>query len=209
MSRTWTLTVGGVIDQARIIVNDNDPDGYRQTDAQIMTWLDGAMATLVSVLPGQFIEEALHTCVSGYRQTVTVTRAVALHDIVGIPPGDMATLSAFMPMWRSADKAAAKNWMRPSGEEPLTFYLYPPSPAGQQLNLTIVRQPEPFTARSNTIRLPENLLPALVDYVVSMIEYQDDEHVNSGRQAAAMNQFAARISGAAPAGRRQDQERGR
>lgn len=209
MARTWTITVGDVIDQARVIVNDNDPDGYRQEDTQIMKWLDGAMATLVSVLPGQFMEPVSHTCSAGYRQTIEAERAVALHEIVGIPPGDMATLSSFIPLWRSADKAAAKNWMRPTGEEPLTFYLYPPAPSGQVLDLIIVRQPAPFTARSNTVQLPENLLPALVDYVVSMIEYQDDEHVNSGRQAAAMSQFAARVSGAAPGSQRQPQERGR
>lgn len=192
------MKVGDVLDKARVIVNDNDPDGYRQDDPTLIGWLNDALATVCTIIPGLFTQAISHTCVAGYRQTLEYDRAVALVDIPGLPPADASALSLFKPGWKSQTAGSAVNWMRPSGEEPLVFHLYPPSEAGQKLDVVAIVAPDPLSSRTSAVPVPENLLPALVDYVVAIHESQDDEHTNSGKQAAAMNQFAARISGLAP-----------
>lgn len=199
MARTWVNSVSDVIARARIIVSDADAGGYRQSDAEMLMWINDALAVLVDVMPHLYQEAVTHSCAAGYRQVVEAERAVSLLDVVGVPLGDMVTLSQFNPGWTSGTQGAIKNWLRAAGED-LVFYTYPPAQAGQNLGLLIVQAPARLTATTDKIPLPENLLPALVDYVVAMLEFKDDEHVNSGRQQLAMQQFSMRVGGKIQAG---------
>ena len=194
MARTWVNAASDVIARARNITNDEDSGGYRTSDATMLLWINDALQTLVNTAPDLFQETATHTCTAGYRQVIETERAVSLVDVVGVPMADMVSLSRFSPAWTSGTAGAIKNWLR-AAEEKLTFYVYPPSASAQSLSMLIVRAPAKLTATSDKIPLPETFLPALVDYVVAMIELKDDEHVGSGRQQLLMQQFAQRVGG--------------
>lgn len=194
MARTWVNAASDVIARVRNITNDEDSGGYRTSDPNMLLWINDVLQTLVNTAPDLFQEAATHTCTAGYRQVIETERAVSLVDVVGVPMADMVSLSQFNPAWTSGTAGTIKNWLR-AAEEKLVFYVYPPSSSGQSLPMLIVRAPAKLTATTDKIPLPETFLPALVDYVVAMIELKDDEHLGSGRQQMLMQRFGQRVGG--------------
>lgn len=196
-----TLKLSTAIALARPILNDTDAAAYRYSDADLLAYGNGALRTLPTVKPTLLYTEGEVICATGKAlQAVTQTGAHSLVSIVRIKngnailPADKASLDAFMPTWMAATPAAAQHWM-PVGEDPLRFYLYPPAPASQIIDIIYVRTPGPYTVDEDT-GLPDRLVDAVADYMVGMAESRDDEHVNSQRAAQFMAQFAARIGGA-------------
>lgn len=90
--------------------------------------------------------------------------------------------------------AAAQQWAR-DANDPIKFWVYPPSPRGQLLDVKILpAAPSYAVGGLNTdMGLPGWMKAALVSYVVGRAETKDDEHVNSGRAAAMNSQFADAI----------------
>lgn len=183
---------------ARGILQDRDADGYRYSDADLLEYGNGALRALPEIKPEWLHTEGEVECVAGKAlQSVSYDDAHALVAVLRIKGGavvlpcDKAALDAFSPGWMAATSGAAKNWM-PSGSDPVRFFVSPPAPAGQVLEILYVRIPGPFAADEDT-GLPETITEAVADYMVAMAESRDDEHVNSGRAAQFLNQFAARL----------------
>jgi len=186
---------------ARGILQDRDTLApYRYSDADLLEYGNGAIRTLVFVRPEWFYTKGELQCEVGQAlQSISFDDAHALVDVVRIKNGpavlktDKATLDAFMPGWMSAANAAAINWM-PNGNDPRRFYIYPPAPTGQILELIYVRIPGPYAVNDDT-GLPETIADAVVDYIVGMAESRDDEHVVSQRAAQFVAQFSSRVKG--------------
>lgn len=188
-----TLTVSGVVNKVRIILQDLDAENYRTPDSEIIGWLNDALNAVLSVLPGLFIKQAAHSCVAGARQEVGFDRAVALADVVGVPQCEQKALTEFAPGWMSGAQGAAKNWMRdPSSQK--VFRVYPPSTAGQSLPVDYVESPAPLFNLTDVIPVPESFEAALVDYCAGMTQLKEDESISFERQQLLINNFKARIS---------------
>lgn len=192
------LRLASAIGIARGILNDTDATAYRYSDEDLLEYGNGALRAIAGVRPEWFYTEGEVECVSGKAlQSVSYDDAVAIVDVVRIKGGsvikqcDKAALDAFSPGWMSATPGAAKHWMRDTND-PVRFYVYPPAPSGQVLEVIYVRVPGPFTADFDT-GLPLTITDAVADYIVAMAEARDDEHVNSGRAAQFMAQFASRL----------------
>lgn len=194
MARTYQLTADQVIGKARYILQDEDIGAYRWSNPELLGWLNDAVNTVLSVIPSLFHVTVQHTCIAGYRQTIESSRAVSLTEIIGIPAADASVLSSFMPGWQSATAGSIDNWMRIAGD-PLGFYVYPPSNAGQVLQALIVQSPAPLDDVTDIIQIPENYEPALIDYLVAMAQAKDDESVDMTRMQAFQQTFTARIKG--------------
>lgn len=182
---------------ARGILNDTTPD-YRYSDADLLAYGNGALRALPTVKPELLYTTGDLDCIDGKAlQTVSFDDAHALVDVVRIKNGnvvtpcDKAVLDAFMPGWMNATAAAAQHWM-PEGTDPRRFYITPPAPDTQILEVIYVRIPGPYTADADT-SLPETITEAVADYMVGMAEARNDESVNSGRSTQFINQFAARL----------------
>ena len=111
-----------------------------------------------------------------------------------VTPTDKAALDAFSPSWPTLPSGAAIHWM-PHANSPVRFYVYPPAPANQILEVTYVRNPGEFTG-DQPLGLPTTLQAAIADYVVGTAMSKDDEHVNNARAQAFLGSFAARVKGA-------------
>ena len=89
------------------------------------------------------------------------------------------------PNWRSDTAAAAQNWMR-HVRNPSTFFIYPQAPASQSLLCEYTVSPS-VTATTDVIPLAEAYLPVVVDMLVAVIEWGDDEFNLSQRAEVFYN----------------------
>lgn len=194
MPRTYEVLVSDIVARVRHVIQDESPP-YRTTDAELIRWLNDALKTLATLVPQLFIVSGSHTCVAGSRQTLENTRAMALFDVLGVPEADLAALTLFSPGWQNAAPGAIQNWLRPVSE-PLSFYTYPPSTAGQALPIMFVQSPAEITALNATVPVPESYEPALVGYIVGMAESKNDESVDMNRAQTFMADFVGRVKGA-------------
>jgi hypothetical protein len=194
MPRTYTVTIQNVVTKARFITQDTTISAYRNTDAEYIGWLNDAISAVVANVPQLFITQGTHTCTAGARQRCINSRAHSLVDVIGVQQADYATLSAFQPTWQTDTAGAAQNWMRPNNE-PLDFFVYPKQVGGESLSIMYVESPTKLTVVADLTPLPETYEPALVDYLVGMVESKDDESVASGRAAASLASFVAKVKG--------------
>lgn len=194
MARTYTLTAGGLIGKARVLLNDTDAPA-RNDDPTMISWLNDALNMALTANPALFSAMGPFSCAAGFRQQLESNRAVAVLDVVGVPQTDPASLTQFSPGWHAGSPGAIKHWMRVA-QEPLAFEVYPPSAAGQSLTLHYVESPTPLTATADLVPMTENYEPALIDYLVARASFVDDEHVLSGRAAAFDEKFTQAVRSA-------------
>ena len=189
------MTPRDIILRVRDIVTDTDSVAYRQSDEELLRYINDAIKDCSKLAPQLFYTTGDMACIPGKtEQSISFADAQALAEIVRVKDGkailpcDMATLSAFMPDWSNAPEDHAIHWMRHEGD-PLRFYLYPKAPAGQVIEIKYVKNPDEVGLDDEITELSPTLLPDLANYVVSKAESKDDEHVNSGRSTAAYQQF--------------------
>lgn len=196
------ITVSTPIANARRIVND-ERIPYRNSDNEYLAFVNECLGAMVDLRSDLFIVAGTHTCTLGAEQTLTQDR---VRDVVDVPrivggtvvlPTDRVLLDRFAPGWYADTPAPAMNWMmHPVGQE--KFYVDPPAPAGQVLEVMYVQTPTQVTALTDTVDLPANYSGAITAYLVNRVSSKDDENVNSGRAALFMSDFAGLI-GAKPA----------
>lgn len=190
------MTPQNIITDARYILNDTDATAYRNSDNELLGWVNDLLDIMAGVRPEFFSEIADHTCSTGAEQTLATTRAVKILDVrrvvggTAILPADKAALDAFSPGWYSEAASAAVNWM--PGISPLKFYLYPPAANTQHVEVLFVRAPAVLVI-GDTLPIPDNYQMAFVNGVVGYAEAKDDEHVDSNRSAQAKADFVALI----------------
>ena len=195
------MTPQDIITSARYVLNDTDATGYRNTDAELLAWVNGGMREISALRPDLFAFTGDYTCVaSSAEQQVTfadaqeVIKVLCIHDGAALTPFDMSTMDSFKPGWRTDTAGAATQWSK-HPVDPLRFFIYPKAPAtAQTLDLLYVRVPTTLAIGDTITEIPASLTPALVDYVISRAESKDSEFVNSGRAVAHAAAFAAKIS---------------
>ena len=193
-----------IITIARDILTDTetDPDTQRQTDAELLRYVNDGIKEISRLQPELFIRLGDVTCNTGevevrvpYSEAQAIVDVLAVHDGAAVLPADMASMDAFLPTWRVASQGAAQNWMR-KPNDPLRFFIYPPAPVGQVLDVMWIELPTELAIGDIITEIPDTMQPALVDYVVYRAESKDDEHVNSQRAAQHYAAFAAKVKGA-------------
>jgi hypothetical protein len=194
-----SLTLAIPVATARSILNDTDPTAYRYSDADLLQYGNDALDQMVTLVPSLFYVEGEMECVAGALQALNFADARALvvirniKDGAAIIPANKPTLDLFDPSWISGTAGAAKNWMGVEGD-PVRFYLYPPSPNGQTLNIIYIRNPQEYTSSQDT-GLPPVYTDAIADYIVYRAESRDDESVVSQRAQAFYQSFVNKCSG--------------
>lgn len=193
MARTYTMTAAQVFAGARALLADKGILLAPHTpDDDLLAALNDGLSNMVALLPGLFGVQEPMTCVDGYLQEIEAARASMFMDVIGVPEADPATLSMYEPGWQSGTRGAIENYLRVPGDS-LRFMVYPPSTAGQSLQVRYARSPAALTSASDIVPVPESYGPALEDYVAGRVSLADDEHMNSGRAAALLERFSATV----------------
>jgi len=195
------LTLQPAVAEARTIINDTAVGAYRYSDVDLLQYANDALDQALKVVPNFFYAWGEMTCATGETmQAVSFADAHVLGDAIRVKNGnalrpfDKLAMDAFNPNWHYDTAAAAENWARVS-DDPVRFWIYPPPPASQVLEVMYVKVPAEYAAADDT-GLPTTMLPAIVDYIVYMAESRDDEHVNSTRAAQFFASFTLKLKGA-------------
>lgn len=195
-----SFTPREIIQTARFIFNDNDPDGvFRQEDDELVSYVNDGLREISIILPQFFHTTGDMQCEPGtVEQAVSFADAQILVDVIRVKngrfilPGDMSALSAFNPNWAEATEGEPSNWFRHLND-PLRFYLSRKAPDSQVLEVKYVRNPAEVGIDDEIADLPPSFKPALANYVIYRTESKDDEHVNSGRATAHYQAFIALV----------------
>lgn len=182
-------TAQDVADRAREILND--PAKVRWSDAAFCKWLSDALDLLARFSPGLFTKRGTHTTTAGALQIIANARAISVVRVVGLTEFDKLALDAYSPAWQAATSGAAAQWA--AGDNPKSFYVYPPSAAGVTLTIDFVEAPAELTALGDALPVSDDFVGPLADYVIGMSEAKDAAHVNAGRSQVFMQAFASKL----------------
>jgi hypothetical protein len=195
------MTPQDVITTARYILNDTSSSSPRQSDDELLGYVNEGVKTVQTLRPELFSTVGDFLCQVGQcEQSLVFASATALIEVLSIHGGaavtqfDLDAMNRFNPGWRTDAEGAAKQWARFSNDQ-LKFFIYPKAPADQTIDVRYVRTPAVFALADQITDLPLGLQPALVDFVVYRAESKDNEHVLSQRAAAALATFTAQVKG--------------
>ena len=196
------MTPQDIITDARYIINDTDASGYRQSNTELLEYVNAGIRECAILQPSLFSTVADHLCaISTCEQTLTFTNAAALVEVLcvkdgaALTPFDQSVMNAFNPGWRADTAGAAQQWSK-FANDPLRFFIYPKAPGTPQtLSVRYVKNPTTLALTDAITELPLVYRSALIDYVVYRSESKDDEHVLSERAQAFLNSFVAKVKG--------------
>lgn len=195
------MTPQTIITLARYIFNDTDSVLYRQSNTELLGYVNDGMQAVSALRPDWFTSIGDLACTAAtVEQSVTFVGAqslvgvLSIHGGAALTPFDMMTMNAFNPNWRTDTAAAATQWSR-MPNDPLRFFIYPQAPASQTLDVVYTAIPTVLALTDSIVEIPSGYEGAMVDYVVARVEQKDDEHVLSGRAAASYAAFVSKIKG--------------
>ncbi len=188
-----------VINDARRVLNDFDPDSLRDTDADLLRHVNAGIKEIAAHKPEYFSTVGDMVCEAGKcEQSVTFDDAYALLDVLCIHNGsaltqfDRKAMDMFRPTWRNDTAGPAEQWAALEGDL-LRFFIHPPAPGGQVLDIRYARNPSEYDLGDVIADLPEVCKPALMDYVIYRAQSKDDAHVLSARAQAHYTAFLNKI----------------
>ncbi len=187
------MTPQDIIDRARITLNDLG--AIRSDDPELLKWVNDALDAAHTLSPRQFYMVGEITCTAGETiQRVCINGAGEIIDVIRVKGGNAVTkmnkasLDSFMPAWHQATAAAAQHWQRVEND-PIRFYLYPPAPANQVLEILYLPSPAEY-AIGDTLPLPNAFMPAIHDFVVFRAQSKDDDFGEPEKSTAFLKLFA-------------------
>lgn len=193
------FTPAEIIADARRVTNDWDTGGLRDSDTDLLRWVNGGIKETAVYRPQLFSTVGDMICTTGQcEQAITFADALSLIEVLCIHGGtaltqfDRRAMDLFSPSWRSATPGQAEQWA-PLDGDPLRFFLDKPAPAGQTIDVRYARNPADYALTDIITDLPPSYKPALVDYVIYRSQSKDDPHVLSARALAHRNAFLEKI----------------
>lgn len=191
------MTPQSIIALARYVIQDTGVNTaeFRQTNDELVAYVNLGIKEMATMRPDLFCKVDVLTCTPGQcEQTLVFPNAIRLLDVLcihdgnALTPMDRASMDLFKPGWRTDAAAAAEQWA-PLDGDPLRFFIYPPAPADQVLDVKFVQSPGAYALTEEITLLPAAYESALADYVIYRAESKDDEHVLNERAAAHFTAF--------------------
>ena len=193
------LQLSKPISRARGILSDTDEAGFRYSQIDLLGYANDALDEILILAPFYFhaggqIECTENSCLQEFLwdEGHSLVEVTNITNGPAVTPVERLMLDRYRPTWMQDPAGPAQNWARVEGN-PMMFFVYPKSPAGQMLDCVYVRIPAEYLEDDDT-GVPTTLEPAIADYIVYRAESRDDEHVNSQRAQTFLNTFIARFS---------------
>jgi hypothetical protein len=189
-----------ITDIVRKIINDvGEAQAVRQSDDELLAYLNDGVREMVSILPDSFSKIEPFFCLAGPRQKLNPANSLRLISVLSVTNGgaitrmDKATLDLFRPNWRNTTNRGLPVHWDFIKDNPIEFEVYPPSEPGVSIDVHYVAVPPLYTIDQSMPEIPTTLLPALVDYIVYRSESKDDEHVLNARAKMAYADFREKL----------------
>lgn len=195
------MTPQDIITSSRYVLNDTATP-YRQSDTELLGYVNDGIREVSAIIPEQFIAVGDHVCTASQSEqnfsasvAQSILRVINIKGSTALTPFDMATMDTFKPGWKSDTPAVATQWAQYPGDS-LRFFVYPPAPATTQtLSVLYVKVPTPLLIGDSITEVPVAMQVALIDYVIGRASSKDDETASSGLAAAEYGAFVAKIKG--------------
>lgn len=187
------MTPQDVITEVRRLVQDETAT-YRYSDTFMLGLVNQTLKRMAVLRPDLFAYAGTMLCVQGtVRQTAPADsiRIIEVRSIVGgnaLVEVNREALDQNYPGWTAAAQGAATNWMR-NVRNPNQFFISPPAPAAQTLNIEYAQSPSNYALGGTITLLPEAFYPTVVDGTVWLAESIDNEHATSGRAKMFQDAF--------------------
>lgn len=199
-----TTIASAVVSRAARLLQDHEY--IRWTQPEMLDWLIDGQREAALINPSIFIRTSPVTLVAGTLQQVPID-GKALLDVPRNASGAAVmriarkVLDAQVPDWHSPARAKAKVMhFCFSGDDPKTFYVFPPSPGGNAVTAVYEAIP-PALSLSDPISLDDSYVGALVDYLMYRAYEKDSEYAPESAGFAALHRgaFNALVKGKVPA----------
>lgn len=190
------FTPQDVITEVRRAVQDTAIP-YRYDDAHMLGVVNQALRRICLLRPDLFSYITTMACVSGTLQTapsdsvrfMEVIQNAAGHNVNEV---NRDAVDLMFNSWQVGTPDTCTNWMR-HVRNPNTFFVYPPSPAGQILTIEYARCPATYAITDSITSPQDAYFPCVVDCCVYLLEAVDNEHVNSGRAKQFYDTFMQQL----------------
>ncbi len=193
------MTPQDIITDARGILNDTDATQPRNTDAELLRYVNDGLLEVAALRPSLFSDTQAFTCAANQcDQAIALTVGTQVLDVVSIQGGaaltmfDSMTLDQFRPGWRNDTAGTPEQWSLVKSD-PQRFDLYPRPSSALTLTIRVSATPPTYAIGDTIALLPDVYKPALVDYVINRAELKDDEHVLTQRSTLMYASFLGKI----------------
>lgn len=177
------MLASDITSRARIILQD--ADGVRWADSELLKWISDGQRVIAVVRPDASSANYTHTLAAGSKQTLPANGSRLLDVVRNVSnagaPGravrivDRETLDAQNPSWHTATPTGTIYNFTYDNRDPLNFYVYPPSNAGQKLDIIYSVIPSEVQSTGATLALLDLYAEPLLNYVLFRAYSKDAE----------------------------------
>lgn len=187
------MILNDVIVEVRRIIQDETVT-YRYSDVFLLGLCNQTLKRIAVLRPDLFAYFGTMTCTEDavlQSAPSDSARIIEVHGVVGgnrLIEVNREVMDQNSPDWANDTSAAATNWMR-HVRNSNRFYIYPPAPAAQDLDIEYVQIPTTYDGTTPVTLLPDLYYPAVIDGVVFLVESSNDESISDGRAKMFQSMF--------------------
>ena len=188
-----TFTIGDVVADLRLAVQDTDATIYRYSDTHLTRIVNQALQRICLMRPDLFATITTITLVAG-REQIAPSDSVRIIDVLGTLSGTNASeinqdsIDLMFPLWGQLPAGPAQSWIR-KVRNPNGFSIYPISAAGQQIIIEYAQSPPTYDMVTPIALLSNAHFVSVLDASIWLVEAVDNEHVSSGRAKMFQESF--------------------
>lgn len=194
-----TISVASILNRVSVLLQDTT--NVRWPQLELLDWLNDAQREIALHKPNVYVKNINVTLVAGTKQSIPVDG----NSLISVPRNiggnairitSREVLDAQIPDWHLASKASVKvvHYCY-SDADPKNFYVYPPSPGGNSVEIIYSASPV-NAALAGTISVDDIYSSALVDYMAYRAYSKDTEYAANSQNASNHYQiFISAIKG--------------
>jgi hypothetical protein len=198
-----TITTSAIISKVSTLLQD--ATNIRWTTTELLDWLNDGQREIVMYKPNACVKNTDVALVAGTKQTIPAD-GINLIDIPrntggnAIRPTNRNILDAQIPDWHASSRQNAKvQHYCYTPNDPRTFYVFPPSPGTNSVEIIYCAAPAAATI-GGVISIDDIYAAPLTNYIAYRAYSKDAEYAeNSGLAQAYYQAFITQITGKATA----------
>lgn len=185
-------TVGTVINNAKLVLQEVTAAGTRWTNEELIGWLNESYQAIVQIKPDASSINATMQLVEGTRQEIpqdglrlidVVRNTAATSDKLGILVTTRRALDTTRRGWHADETSVNIEQYVFDDQDPTRFYVYPPAAADAEVEVIYSSTPTPHDVslgltglQNESIRLNDSYAPVITDYILYRAYSKDAEH---------------------------------
>jgi len=192
-----TTLVSGLIDSAKLLLQETSTSGTRWKNEEILGWLNEAYQAIIQAKPdANSITEDM-ALAAGTKQNVPATGLRLLDVVRSTDPasdGMSITLVSRHQLditrrgWHREDETADIEHYIYNADDPRTFYVFPPAVADTNIEIIYSAVPSKhettaITSESEIIKLTDVYAPVMLDYILYRAYSKDADHTANANRA--------------------------